>query len=121
MGFNISGFHADNCPTMRSRGSPSVQLIRVFLLILPVLGWAQSTAPSTLSVNNAATPDGSPLVETGTISGGVRFPSLYFTDYLISMSNQADSRPYWASAENEITDLESEEPSILLNNDIVAF
>ncbi|MDR0730282.1 MAG: hypothetical protein LBF63_01350 [Treponema sp.] len=95
--------------------------ICVFLLILPALGWAQSTAPSTLSVDNAAVPDKDPGTETGAIRGGVRFPSLYFTDYLSSMSNRDNSRPYWASAEDETTEMETEDPSILLNNDIVAF
>jgi hypothetical protein len=49
-----------------------------------------------------------------------RFPSLYFTDYLTALAGQEDSRPYWASPETEFFDPETD-PSLLLNNDIVAF
>jgi hypothetical protein len=50
-----------------------------------------------------------------------RFPSLYYTNYLSALGSQADSRPYWASLEEELAEPEREAPSILLNNDIVAF
>ncbi|MDR2376980.1 MAG: hypothetical protein LBD96_11155 [Treponema sp.] len=94
--------------------------ICVCLLVLSTPGWAQSTALSTLSVDMAADPVKSPAAQTGNTTGRPRFPSLYFTNYLSSISSHANSRPYWASAEGETAEME-EEPSILLNNDIVAF
>jgi hypothetical protein len=51
----------------------------------------------------------------------LRFPSLYFTDYISAMTDRDDSRPYWAAAEGEPSEQDNEPPSILLNNDIVAF
>jgi hypothetical protein len=50
-----------------------------------------------------------------------RFPSLYFTDYITALANDGDSRPYWASAESELLEQNTDTPSILLNNDIIAF
>jgi hypothetical protein len=48
-----------------------------------------------------------------------RFPSLYFTDYIAALARAEDSRPYWASPEPELSG--TEDPSVFLNNDIVAF
>ncbi|MDR3147662.1 MAG: hypothetical protein LBU00_04710 [Treponema sp.] len=87
-----------------------------FLLLLPLAGRAENTAVSTPSVDQPEVRDSSPQA-----NGAPRFPSLYFTTYLNSLSSQAESRPYWAPARDETTMLEAEDPSILLNNDIVAF
>jgi hypothetical protein len=78
---------------------------------------------SALNVDEAGLPPVGNNTVFGAAAGNAppRFPSLYFTNYLSTMSSQADSRPYWASAEEESTELEVEDPSILLNNDIVAF
>jgi hypothetical protein len=103
---------------------PVIRLVPlcVFLTLLSAPAWAQSAGMSALNVDDAAPPS----VENITVSAAaenirLRFPSLYFTNYLTAVSSQADSRPYWASAEEESTELEAEDPSILLNNDIVAF
>ncbi|MDR3247248.1 MAG: hypothetical protein LBT39_00555 [Treponema sp.] len=50
-----------------------------------------------------------------------RFPSLYFNEYIAAVAGEDDARPYWAAAESEMTEQELEPPSILLNNDIIAF
>ncbi|MDR1025285.1 MAG: hypothetical protein LBL56_06110, partial [Treponema sp.] len=94
-------------------------------MILSVPAWTQSAGMSALNVDEAGVlPVGNNTVfgaAAGDAPLGFRFPSLYFTNYLSAMSSQADSRPYWASAEEESAELETEDPSILLNNDIVAF
>ncbi|MDR2135925.1 MAG: hypothetical protein LBO76_04845 [Treponema sp.] len=89
------------------------------LLIFAATGWAQNAAVSTLSVDKAPIPDRTPAARDTRLSP--RFPALYFTTYLNSISSQADSRPYWAPAEDETAVLGAEDPSILLNNDIIAF
>ncbi|MDR2177719.1 MAG: hypothetical protein LBP20_06730 [Treponema sp.] len=89
-----------------------------FLLALSALGWAQSTAVSTLSVDKPAVPVKNPAGRDPRLSP--RFPALYFTNYLVSISNQANSRLYWADEEEAVL-IASEDTSILLNNDIIAF
>ncbi|MDR1970719.1 MAG: hypothetical protein LBQ46_02245 [Treponema sp.] len=94
-------------------------LFMVFLLLSPFL-WTQSTI-SLPNETDAPLGGGQPPARNG--AGGnrpsPRFPSLYFTDYLAALGSQEDSRPYWAAEETESADPEG--PSLLLNNDIIAF
>ncbi|MDR3249357.1 MAG: hypothetical protein LBT39_11295, partial [Treponema sp.] len=83
----------------------------VLLYLLPALIGAQNAAVSAL-------PGGE---SSGGKSAQPRFPSLYFSDYIAAQTNEDDARPYWASAESESAGDMVESPSLLLNNDIVAF
>jgi hypothetical protein len=91
----------------------------LFLLAAPL--WAQNAALSTLGPEAALERNAPPGPEPGKNRLALRFPSLYFTNYLSALNREADSRPYWASPAGELTAPETEELSILLNNDIVAF
>jgi hypothetical protein len=93
----------------------------VFLLVLAAPGWAQNAAVSTLSLDSPRDRNPAAGAEAGKSRLSPRFPSLYFTNYLSALNREADARPYWASEEGETAEPEVEEPSILLNNDIVAF
>jgi hypothetical protein len=89
-----------------------------FLLISPAFTQAQNAA---VSSNADAVPARPPFAQEGAGGAAIRprFPSLYFADYISAMSRQADSLPYWASQEEDAP--ATAYPSILLNNDIVAF
>ncbi|MDR3247904.1 MAG: hypothetical protein LBT39_03870 [Treponema sp.] len=77
--------------------------------ILPAALWAQNTT---------ILPGDKPTVYTPTAP---RFPSLYYTDYITALTDQDNGRPYWAASESELFEEDTAPPSILLNNDIVAF
>jgi len=58
-------------------------------------------------------------------SGRGFFPNIYFTDVLQALNSAEESRPYWASTEEELEAVSQvnndEHISLLLNNDILAF
>ncbi|MDR0641150.1 MAG: hypothetical protein LBG07_01680 [Treponema sp.] len=90
---------------------------------------AQSASPGNAETDDSPTPppvSGFPPVPVLSIVQGEkktapRFPSLYFTGYIAALAGQEDSRPYWASPQEEALDAEIDYSSILLNSDIVAF
>jgi hypothetical protein len=116
---------------MNRRPNPCLVFLLLLPWILPLPLRAQSVSPGKTGTPNpllafsgppavSAVPvtEDPPSGETGK-RGALRFPSLYFTEYIAALARDEDSRPYWASPEPEITG--AEDPSIFLNNDIVAF
>jgi hypothetical protein len=115
---NIFQIPADICGTMKWR-VPAVVfmcLVRFF----PALLGAQNASPGNAETESVSAVSVLPVGQTEKKTV-LRFPSLYFTDYIAALAGQEESRPYWASPQVEAAGTEIDYSSILLNNDIVAF
>ncbi|MDR3173641.1 MAG: hypothetical protein LBU19_05280 [Treponema sp.] len=120
MELNILHNPADICSTM-NRKTPTTFFALLFCFF-PVLLGAQNASPGNAGTEPSAASGLSFLPAMQTEKKTVpRFPALYFTDYIAALTGQQDSRPYWASPQDEASDGETDYSSILLNNDIVAF
>jgi hypothetical protein len=125
MELNIFHCSADICSTMNWRTLTAAFVFLSCFFSTP-LG-AQSASPGNAETEapvpgvSGFSPVSVPPIAQTEKKTVPRFPSLYFTDYIAALAGQEDSRPYWASPEAEAFDAETDNSSILLNNDIVAF
>jgi hypothetical protein len=98
------------------KGGEAGLIVTVFLLFVPLLAAAQAFTLSSLEtggVFSAARKDEAPL-----------FPHIYYTSALNALKEAESTRPYWVYTGAEldaINQLTSDNTSLLLNNDILAF